>query len=74
MGGVIVVGNTGESSNRVTEGGQECVQGMLGNQQVLICACVLPLPVVKAGCGLRGGRFALETRCSCPCSFQSPHK
>lgn len=27
------------------------------------CLC-LSLPAVKAGCGLRGGRFALETRCS----------
>lgn len=29
------VGNMGESRSRVTEGGQECEQGMLGNQQVL---------------------------------------
>lgn len=74
-GGVVgvVVGNTGESRNRVTEGGQECVQGMLGNQQVLSCACVLSPPptAIKAGSGLRGGRFALETRCSCPRSFPS---
>lgn len=28
------VGNMGESRSRVTEGGQECEQGMLGNQQV----------------------------------------
>lgn len=28
------LGNMGESRSRVTEGGQECEQGMLGNQQV----------------------------------------
>lgn len=34
----------GDSSKRLTEGGQECEQGMLGNQQVLSCVCVwIPL-------------------------------
>lgn len=36
------VGNRGESNKRVTEGGQECEQCMLGNQQVLSCICVNP--------------------------------
>lgn len=38
------VGKMGESRTRVTEGGQECVQGMLGNQQVSSCArvCIPP--------------------------------
>lgn len=39
-GGDVDVGNRGESSKRVTEGGQECEQGMLGNQQVSSCVCV----------------------------------
>lgn len=38
----IDVGNRGESRKRVTEGGQECEQGMLGNQQVLSCVFVNP--------------------------------
>lgn len=29
------------------------------------------LPAVNTGYGLEGGRFVLETRCSCLCSFQS---
>lgn len=36
------LGNMAESRTRVTEGGQECEQGMLGNQQVSSCACVYP--------------------------------
>lgn len=36
-----------------------------------LCLCE-SLPAVKTGYGLQGGRFALETRCSCLSSFQSP--
>lgn len=44
-GGDVDVGNRGESSEGVTEGGQECEQGMLGNQQVLeLCLCLNPSP------------------------------
>ncbi|AWP20557.1 putative sickle tail protein -like [Scophthalmus maximus] len=45
QGSVHNVGNRGESSEGVTEGGQECEQGMLGNQQVLeLCLCLNPSP------------------------------
>lgn len=46
-GGDVDVGNRGESSKRVTEGGQECKQGMLGNQQVWSCFCVRIPPCSK---------------------------
>ncbi|CAB1418641.1 unnamed protein product [Pleuronectes platessa] len=38
-------GNRAESSEGVTEGGQECERGMLGNQQVReLCLCLTPSP------------------------------
>lgn len=40
-------GNRGESSARLTERGQECEQGMLGNQQVSSCVCVRVPPRSK---------------------------
>lgn len=59
---LVDVGNMGESRTGVTEGGQECEQGMLGNQQVSSCVRVCIPPCYKDRLWVTRGQVCTENQ------------